>query len=46
MSKSILIPVEKTENIIGVGNSDYDILTKDDVKQILKQIGTEGLIDN
>lgn len=38
MSKSILIPVEKPENIVGIGfgENDYDILTKNDVEQILE----------
>lgn len=36
MNKSILIPIEKLEDIIGVsfGKHDYDTLTKDDLKEI------------
>lgn len=37
MNKSFLIPVQKPEDLIGIGfgEYEYDILTKDDIESIL-----------
>lgn len=38
MNKSFLIPVQKPEDLIGIGfgEYEYDILTKDDIESILE----------